>query len=272
MQSTYARITGIAPLAMSAIAIAMLSLTGCGGALDKLGDEPAKPAAADAGLYQPLMEYCGAGTPTPGIDWSWSHPYHGTNGNLSYNSSTIVSPDGNTNISPGTIDLSVSLTDYRSVSGPYIGSGVVDPAMVMGVRLKPLFGRQSVACVSQVSRFQAKPPIYIGLPVDPRSQLPDLVWSSYWNHNSVPVAQAGGYAVDAFELTSNFAPRDASVFFTLPKSRFASAQSMPVCFLAPRGVQWNCGQPRITDDGPYWTLSLDRAQQGVYMLQYFTKK
>lgn len=266
MPSTRTRLIHIALLPLS---IATLSLSGCGGALDKLAGEPSLPASADATQYKPLMEYCGIDAPTPGIDWSWSHPYHSTNGNLSYNSNALISADGNTNVANGSIDLSVTLTDYRGASGQYVNSGSADPAMNMGVWLLPLFGRQSVACVSPVSRFQAKPPVYTGMPVDPRTQLPDQVWSSYWNHNSVPVAQAGGYAVDAFELTANFTPNSASVFFTLPKSRFSSVQNMPVCYLAPRGAQWNCNPPTITDSGAYWTLSLNDARPGVYMLQSF---
>jgi|SRR5471030_44858 len=264
MTSNYLR---LAPLVLST-AMALLSLTGCGAGLANAVDKQALPTA-DASQYQPLLDYCGASTPPQGTDWNWQQPYHSTNGNLGYQSSTVASANGNSNVSTGTMNLSVAVNDYRGVSGQYVANAAADGAAAMGVSIAPLFGPQSVACVSPVSRFQAPPPSYTDVPVDPRTQLPTLVWSSYWNHNAVPVAQAGGYAVDAFEFVSNFAPSSSSVFFTVPKSRFASAQNMPVCFLAPHSAQWSCSQPTITDQSDHWTLSLSGAQQGVYLLKSF---
>lgn len=254
------------PLPLTRLALAssciLLALTGCGGLQEE--EEPALPAAGDASLYQPLLDYCAIRTPDAGSDWSLSMSNPATGHNMAFTSSTLVSVNGNTNLTAiDKIDLKVALTDYRGVRGEYMMSGSADAAVTMGVRLQPLLGPRSVACVSPVSRFVASPP----LGGQPRPPL--LVWSSYWNPNSLPVTQAGGNAVDAFELTSNFTPQLGSVFFNLPKSRFASTQGLSLCVLTPRASQWNCSQPTTTDAGAYWTVSQPGAQAGVYLLKHF---
>lgn len=181
-----------------------------------------------------------------------------------YNSSSVVSAGGNTAPELGALTMTVGLTDYRGVEGSVVNSAISDPAVFMGAQLPSSMGRQSVACVSGVSRLVAGAPAW--LPTGPAGySLPQLSWASYWQP-ALPMAQLGGYHVDAFEFVSNFTPTGGTAVFTVAKSNFPATQGLSVCYLAPTGSNWDCSQPGVTDAGNYWQLTRAGLKQGVYLL------
>lgn len=239
-------------------------LAGCGAAAG--GDDEVQLPPGDSASFLPLVEYCGARTPTAADaatnGWSQERPMH--TGNPTYYSHAVVSAGGNTETSTGPFAMNVSIEDYRGIEGSVVSSGAADAATGMGVRMSSALGRNSVACVSQVARLRYTTPAW--LPgTTPGYNLPQLTWTSYWQP-ALPMAQAGGYHVDGFEFVSNFTPTGGSVVFTIAKSRFPSTQALSLCHLAPAGTSWDCRQPAVADAGNYWRLSQDGLQQGVYLL------
>ena len=244
------------------ISIAAVLLAGCGGGTV---DEVRLPAA-DSTSMLPLVEYCGARAPTSADaatnGWSQERPMHASY--PIYDSNAVVSAGGNTETSLGPLNMTVALNDYRGVEGSVVRSGASDAAVVMGAQLSPALGRNSVACVSQVSRLRAGTAVWLPGGGPAYSQ-PQLSWSSYWQA-ALPMAQLGGYHVDGFEFVSNFTPAGGAVVFSVPKSRYPTVPALSLCYLAPKAGNWDCSVPTVTDAGSTWRLTQNGLKQGVYLL------
>lgn len=254
-------------VSLTLTSIVALLLAGCGGGAN---DGEATLPPADNASFLPLVQYCGARTPTSADaavnGWSQERPMHGNY--PIYDSNAVVSAGGSTETGLGPFSMTVAFSDYRGVEGNVVRSGVADPAVVMGAQLPPGLGRSSVACVSQVSRLRAGAPVWLpgGTAGYGQSQ---LSWSSYWQP-ALPMAQLGGYHVDGFEFVSNFTPTGGAVVFTVPKSRFPSTQTLSLCYLAPAGSSWDCSVPAVSEAGNNWRLTQNGLKQGVYLLNAST--
>jgi hypothetical protein len=132
--------------------------------------------------------------------------------------------------------------------------------------------KQAVACVVQLTKIKYTPPLDLtafpgwatsGLatPVPPYS----LSWKSYWD-TALPLDRLAGYPEDGFEFVSNFVAREGKSFFNLDKARFASAQGLSICYLAPKTVTWDCATPTSFDLGATWQVGRPGMQPGAYVL------
>lgn len=248
-----------------------VALSGCGGAAGSAGElAPTPVAAAD---YDDIAAHCSTSKPDPAAPvrdgWITTFPLINNSRN---HAATIVSPDGSSSAWQEPIVLTVPISDYRGVTGQFFPSGYGEPSWVMGASFPTVLPKHAVACIVQLPKLKYTETLpYTGADGNAVVAPYSLSWNSYWDA-TLPIGRLAGYPVDGFEFVSNFVPREGRSFFVLDKSRFASAQGLSICYLAPKTSNWDCVTPSTADIGSSWQVSRSGMQPGAYVLTSATRR
>jgi hypothetical protein len=267
---------------VSGFAVVLLSLTaaGCGGGGSDQSTSAPAPAPVSPAMTQSfndIAQYCGVSTRLPSSDTSTTVSVGSFSAQRDpdprLSTYAALSAIGNVADPKSPLyaaNLRLDTQDYRQSTLPpgfvRVSVGTADGSTGKGVVVVLDLPAGGIVCAAPAAWYKSNPPA-----IDPGTGRisTDTGATLHWESRDgapLPVASLPGYAVDGFELVTNFAVKGSPVFFVERKRDMADPVNAQICRLSSPTKAWDCKKPTVADLGANWSFTLQGATAGTYVL------